>query len=217
MSVSDTVLICFALPEEARPFERRLAGRGDLRLRVTGMGRKNADSGVRAALRDALPAWVITAGFAGGLDPALARGTVVFEADAAFPRGELLHAAGARPARFHCAERIAATAGEKRRLREATGADAVEMESGVIQAVCREAGIPCATVRVISDIAEEDLPLDFNRFTQADGSLDLGGLLWAIARSPGLIGPLLRLQRHTREAARRLAEVLDRVTADRRS
>ena len=92
-----------------------------------------------------------------------------------------------------------------------TGADAVEMESEVIHAVCRECGIPCATVRVISDAASENLPLDFNALAKPDLSLDYGKLAWAVARSPGKIGALLKLQKRTRFAAERLADTLSKL------
>ncbi len=208
----DPLLICFALPEEARPFRRLAPARADLRVLVTGMGRRNATPRTRAALAADRPRLVFTCGFAGGLDPALARGAVGFECDAAFPLADRLEAAGARRVRFHCADRMAVTAVEKRRLREATGADAVEMESAAIHTLCREANVPCATVRVISDGAGEDLPLDFNRFTRADQTLDLGRLLLAVGRRPGLVAPLLRLRRATHDAAVRLAAVLAAVT-----
>jgi uridine phosphorylase len=213
MSVSpEPVLVCFALREEARPFEKLAGHRPHLRVLLTGMGPVNARRAVRAALAAARPAAVLSCGFAGGLDPALARGDVVFTADPARVWRERLLAAGAKPVKFHCAERIAATAAEKRRLRQSTGADAVEMESGAIEAECRRHGLPCATVRVISDTADEDLPVDFNRFLGPDQRLALTRLLGALVRQPGLLPALLELRRTTRAAAQRLAAVLAAVT-----
>lgn len=206
-------LVCFALKEEAGPFRKIAAGRPDLRILLTGIGRRNAETAVRAAFARHLPAQVLTCGFAGGLDPELAPGAVVFSAENGSPLAARLRAAGARPVRFHCAPRIAATAAEKRELRRRTGADAVEMESAAIHAVCREHLVPCATVRVISDAAGEDLPLDFNQLARPDLSLDYGKLALAIAKSPGKLGALLRLQKQTRRAAQRLAAVLAQVMA----
>ena len=153
---------------------------------------------------------MFTCGFAGGLDPALKAGDVVCETDDAALRDKHF-ASRAKPAKFFCADRIATTAAEKQRLRADTGADAVEMESAAIQAVCRERGIPCATVRVISDSAHEDLPLDFNQLANADQSLNYGKLAWAIMKSPGKIFALRRLQKNTRLAAENLATVLGKA------
>ena len=210
MSPEAKTLVCFALKEEAGAFEKARAKKSGSAILITGLGRKNAERSLRKSLAGLPPAFVLTCGFAGGLDPELEIGDVVFStADAVI--AQKLAAAGATPAKFFCAARIATTAAEKSELRRTTGADAVEMESEVIQAVCRERGIPCATVRVISDAAWEDLPLDFNTLAKADLNLHYGKLALAIAKSPGKIPALLRLQKNSRFAAGRLAEVLAKV------
>ncbi|MBI5772889.1 MAG: hypothetical protein HZA89_03985 [Verrucomicrobia bacterium] len=208
MESSGPILVCFAVAEEARPFQKIIAGRGDLHVLVTGMGARRAGAAIQKALAEVRPRGVITSGFAGGLNPDLPRGTVLFDADDNFPLPINLPNSAARPAKFHCAERVASTAAEKLALRRQTGADAVEMESAVIRAACRAAGIPGATVRVISDAADEDLPLDFNRFLTADGGMNYATLAWAVVKSPAKIGELRSFQKRLAYAAEILAQVL---------
>ena len=207
------VLACFAVKEEARAFQKLAGKRQNLKVILVGMGKRNAERAIRAALAKGRPQLVLTCGFAGGLRPDLAMGTVVFSADPETGLEPALLRAGAKPARFHCADGVVATAEQKLALWKAIGADAVEMESEIICAVCREQKIPSAIVRVILDTANEDLPLDFNQLMTADQRLDNSKLALALLKSPGKVGPLLRLQKQTEAAARKLAEVLGRITA----
>jgi adenosylhomocysteine nucleosidase len=238
-----STLICFALKEEAAPFRKMARRRRSVFTLIVGIGRANAEKAVREFLGSApapgaasdapvagvrregvpncsrggcAPQLVLTCGFAGGLNPDLKIGDVVFEVQRPMSnvQSQLL-AAGAKPVKFFCADRIATTVAEKKQLRVETGADAVEMESAAIHAACAERGIPCVTVRVISDPAGEDLPLDFNALAKPDRSLDFGKLAWAIAKSPGKIGALMALQKQTKLAAERLAAVLDRIIRQR--
>jgi nucleoside phosphorylase len=221
-------LVCFALKEEAGAFQRVMAGKPDVSILITGIGQANARLAMDAGLKISSPQFVFSCGFAGGLNPDLKAGDVVFEISPGRRRGdesqnetksetpylvsrEQWVAAGAKPAKFFCGSKIVTTAAEKQELRRTTGADAVEMESGVIQEICRQRGIPCATVRAISDAANEDLPLDFNTLSNPDASLNYAKLAIAVAKSPGKIPALLRLQKNCRFAAGQLAAVLGQV------
>lgn len=200
------VLVCFAVPEEAAPFRPRCPA--DVEILVTGMGGSHAHRRVGDYLANHSPALVLTAGFAGALDPALAVGDVVYDADPDAQLEPRLQASGAKHAIIYCAEHVATTAAAKLALRASTGADVVEMESGVIRALCQKRGIPSATIRVISDTAGEDLPLDFNRLMTPGGRLSLPLLVLDILRSPRRIGGLIRLGRNSARASRQLAGVL---------
>lgn len=204
-------LVCFALNEEATPFRKLALEIPDVAILVTGVGRRNAETALRKFLAGHLPKRVFSCGFAGGLNPGLAVGELVFFTG--YPELEgVLAETGAVQALFVCTDRIATTVAEKKKLRLETGADVVEMESEAIMNVCREAQIPCAMLRAISDTAGEDLPLDFNALSKPDKSLDFGKLFLAVARSPRKIGALLELHRKTSLAARKLAVALEKIT-----
>ncbi len=202
-------LVCFAVREEAMPFRRTLPAGTE--VLITGMGAANARDALLARLSFSTPRQLLTCGFAGALQPGIACGTVVFDADPGLALEPLLVRAGARPVRFHCSPRVVVSARAKARLREETGADAVEMESAHLREICHGRGIPSATVRVISDGSGEDLPLDFNALLTDRQRLHPVRLLVSILRDPGVVPRLLRLRRTCVMAAGRLAEVLERI------
>ena len=77
------LLICFALKEEAAPFRKMAAGTvaaaPAASILITGIGSRNAEKSAREFLAANSPELVLTCGFAGGLNPDLKPGDVVFE------------------------------------------------------------------------------------------------------------------------------------------
>lgn len=222
-------LFLFAVVHEAKPFLRRLR-RSGLRLDttwyqnlpflepactfpggevwITGMGQKNAANTMRAILCSPMDR-IITCGFAGGLGSDLSTRDVLYSADPDLEEIEArLRLAGARPGRFTCEPRVAVTSREKLDLRIQTGADAVEMESGIIRQICRSRGIPSMTVRVISDAASEDLPMDFNALMTPDMRIDKGRLFFQLAGAPWRIPDLIQFNKRVTASAEALADVL---------
>ena len=206
------MLVCFAVKEEAQTF----VPPANVKTLLTGMGRRNAEEAFRRAFQTDIPRLVLTCGFAGGLKPELAKGAVIFSVDDDERLESVLLEAGAKPGSFHCVETVVTTAEQKRNLRERTEADAVEMESQIIRGICREQKIPSATLRVILDTATEDLALDFNQLMTANQKMNYGKLALELLRSPGKIPALMELQRQSRAAAEKLAEVLRRILVDER-
>jgi nucleoside phosphorylase len=206
------VLVCFAVPQEARPFQKLVRNRRDVRVLITGMGTQRTARSLSATLDMEVPSRVFTCGFAGALNSALRVGDVVFDRAAVWPILQTtLESLGAKPVTFVCAAKVAITAADKNALRAASGADAVEMESRIIHDICAEHRIECVTLRAISDSAVEDLPLDFNALMTPDQTLSAVRLAWAILKSPQKIPALIRLGRNSALAAEQLAKVLARV------
>lgn len=200
-------LVFFAVKEEAKfyfplPFRR-------VQPWLTGMGRRNAVENFQYAAELLNPRRVLTCGFAGGLNPEHRAGAVLFNADFDAGVAGALEKAGALPGKFYCATRVAVTAAEKQKLWQETGADAVEMESAVIRELCRQKQIPSATVRVISDAADEDLVLDFNALMTADQRISYLKLLRALLGAPRNIPRLMAFQRQVVSSAKVLARVLN--------
>ena len=99
-------------------------------------------------------------------------------------------------------DRFAASAAEKNEL-HVLGAQVVEMEAAAVAIEAMERNLPLACVRVVSDTAMEDFPIDFNRLRDEAGRFDkkkiaVQGLLAPFQGLPTLIRMAYRGQKTSR-------------------
>ncbi len=167
------------------------------------LGLRTVLVGVRAA--NGVPdARVVSFGLAGALNGELQIGDVVDatrvvdEHGATLWEGKPLGVRGARSCTVLGADELVHDAAERRRLHLASGADAVDMESGVLARSGRLAGV----VRVVSDGAESSIE-GVDSTVRADGRTDVAGLVrWVATRR----GAALRSMRDALAALRALEE-----------
>jgi adenosylhomocysteine nucleosidase len=110
--------------------------------------------------------------------------------------------------RFYCTPRVIGRAEEKKHL--GASADAVEMESFGVLLQARVFGVPAVAIRAVSDTADEDLPLDFNRTLTPEGRVSVPRLLGQLAGRPQALPGLIKLGRQSKQAAQSLCQFLDR-------
>jgi len=103
--------------------------------------------------------------------------------------------------RFVSTDHIIPSAAEKRRFASATAAIGLDMESAALATEAQRVGVPFVIVRTVSDLLDEDLPLDFNLFLRPTGWLK--GLAELIGH-PSSVAGLCRLRRQSRAAAQNL-------------
>ena len=182
-------------------------------LVANGAGARRAGAALNAALA-AFPAEaVLSTGFCGALAPDLAvadvvSATYVHSGERRFPALPVSnprpHVRGAVVSIDH----VAQTAAEKGALRSA-GGTVVEMEAGAVAAgaAARDLGFHC--VRVVSDLAGEDMTNDFNAALREDGHFGTIDLLIGALRDPWVRVPeLVRLRNRCTRAARALGEFI---------
>ncbi len=185
----------------------------------SGPGRRRAAAATEALLDEHRPAVVVSAGFAGGLDPRLRRGDIVLAERILDETGRqcpidlaalpLVAASGAHVGCLLTVDRIICSAEEKRALGERHTALAADMETMAVAEVCRRRQTPFLAVRVISDAADDDLRADVEKLlAQPTGPARLAAAAGSILRRPSSLWDLLRLRREALEASHRLAKFL---------
>ncbi|MBZ2185726.1 MAG: hypothetical protein K7J46_13520 [Bryobacter sp.] len=194
----------------AMPVEAEALPASATRL-ITGPGFSAASAALSQHLAAHRPARVISIGVCGALDPALSLGQVLTVSRIQSPLGVFTPQPLAAPAAtLHSQDRVAVTVLEKEQL-FATGAQIVDMEAAAVALLCERHGIPFSCLKAVSDLADEDLPVDFNLHRDANGNFS--HLRIAIA---GImkITALIRLQRQTRIAVKGLQLALNAALAD---
>jgi adenosylhomocysteine nucleosidase len=147
---------------------------------------------------------IISTGYCGALDPKLRVGDIVVSDDT-----NLTLAHKCVRGRVITQDRVAITASEKRELREQSGAIAVEMEADAVRERAAALGVPYACIRVVSDTAEENMPLDFNRYRGADGRFSRTRIaLAAMARPFSVMPALVEFDRRCQQASFALGDFL---------
>jgi adenosylhomocysteine nucleosidase len=233
------VALLFAMNSEFLPFSRRVSlhrdraasefrrgrlGDVDLVVGLTGVGHRRAHALATKAVSTYTPDLVVMAGVAGGLVDDLGIADVI-AADAVVSLAGLERAgliADLGPGRqrvgtlystdviVSAADKKLAAAADVAAAHGSAAPLGVEMENGPVAAVARAAGVPWAGVRTLSDVAQQDLPLDMERLRDPkDGHLRSSRVLGAALVRPRALAALPKIGAETSKATRHLAAYLE--------
>ena len=111
------------------------------------------------------------------------------------------------------AEDVVASAAAKATLFAATGAAAVDLESGAVARVATEHGLPFAVLRAICDPAERDLPPAALIALDRRGAVGVMRVIGSVLAHPGQLAALLALAADAAAARRALREAVARIRA----
>jgi adenosylhomocysteine nucleosidase len=192
-------------------------------IAIAGVGRPAARRAAELLLAGHRPRWIVSSGFAGALNPALARNDLVlpYEVIDAEGRRFLVEpaeslASGIQYARSRLitVDRMILDSAEKEELRRSSGADLVDMESAAVAAVCAEKLVRFLAVRIISDDSRSDLPREVATLLTRSGSYRVGAAIRAVWNRPSSLKDFWTLHERALEAGDRLARFLARCLDD---
>lgn len=223
------VLACVGVDVEARALARHLglapvSGRGWPHFRAGAIEVVCVGPGARhlgARLETAAPCdLVASAGACGALAPHLSAGDLVVPEVVATPDGPDVPTASVpalrRAGRLLTVPAVVDTPAAKARLRIATGAEAVDMESAPVLAWAAARGLPALAVRGVADEAARAVPSELAALVGDDGRVRAAGALGLALRRPARIAPALALGRATAAALRTVAAALGRLAGEGR-
>jgi adenosylhomocysteine nucleosidase len=201
--MKDVLVIC-AMGMEARAIP---AG---YRVVECGPGFRAARAALDAAVAAERPRLVVSAGTCGALDPGLVIGDVRVVSRIESPLGTFEpRALAGVPAVLRSQDRVAVTARDKKKLFD-DGAEIVDMEAAALAYGCEAHGIEFACIKAVSDLAGEDLPLDFNLYRDEAGQFQTARIAFAGIMK---IADLMRLKRQGTLAVQQLGEAFESSVA----
>jgi adenosylhomocysteine nucleosidase len=221
--------ITFALPSESSDLVRRLSnsrrdgnlvlGKIDNREMAivhTGVGAKHCNERLEILLHKARPKFVISTGFAGAVNDQLRVGDLILGENFSDPQllasvQRILRDAQPHTAKLFTSTSIIDSIPERNEIAGASGAAAVDMETGAIVAVCNAHGTPLLSLRAISDTPSQPFPVPPTvLFDIERQQTNYRRLFSHILREPA---SALRLFRFGREIARVRASLTKAIVA----
>ncbi len=222
-----------ALPWESKAARagQAIAGRGRVRIITSGVGPDRARDAAEVAIEQHEPSSVISIGVAGGLTNNLRRPSITIPSNVIRQRDgaefqpddelrkqivRLLNRADIfwQSVTSITTPTILFTRPEKREAAE-TGAEIVQMEDAEWADVCAQAGVPFASIRVVMDALDDDIPNEVVQWRGKPSALDIA--VGAIRR-PGLLPELLSLgiqrQSAIQELERAMTLIIPAMTPD---
>lgn len=190
---------------------------------VAGAGRTAARRATELLVAGHQPRWVVSAGFAGALDPALARNDVVLAHEVIDREGRrftveipeaLAGCHGKVRRRLLTVDRVILEREEKERLRREFEADLVDMESSAVADVCSQKLLRFLSIRVISDDASTSLPREVATILTHTGSYRVGAAIRALWQRPGSLKDFWMMHERALEASELLAKFVARCLDD---
>ena len=171
--------------------------RGSIVVACAGMGPERAALAVGAALKLG-PDVIYSVGLAGACDPVLEPGDIVRAEGVIDVRSGERFGVNTSGAVLVTSPTLASV-GEKRRLRESYGAEAVDMEAATVARLARAHSLEFRAIKAISDGADFELE-DLARFATADGQFREGAFALHAAIRPSLWPRVFALSQNSRRA-----------------
>jgi adenosylhomocysteine nucleosidase len=221
-----SILVVAALERELAPLARRRDHA--IHLLVTGEGRTNTRRALEPAIEAMKPRAVIGIGFAGALSESLAVADLVIARRVIGDSGAIdatprLVTAAVETGLDRILTGVAITVDEvigeaeaKARLGKTIAGEqvgVVDMESFALAEVCVQRGLPFVVARAVTDLLDEDLPVNFNRCRGVDGRVSELRVLREAIKRPSSIAGLRELNRRAGVCARRLADFAGRFAS----
>jgi adenosylhomocysteine nucleosidase len=182
---------------------------GDVVLVCGGIGAEPARRAAEAVIVLYGPGLVYSAGYAGALDPALRIGDVL-KPERVIHAGDGSRVTIADGKGVLVSYEQVATREQKGKLREAFGAQAVDMESSAVARAAEARGIGFAAIKAISDDVDFEIPAT-EQFVDQQGRFREMRFAFFVTIRPWLWPRVMRLMNNSRRATEALCQELERL------
>jgi nucleoside phosphorylase len=193
-------------------------------IAISGMGKQNAEKTARYVMNEYTPQGLLSVGFSAATLHGIKTGVVILpeqildinsdgkiisniQIEQDWWKNQLWDAINFSGISL-CVDKVITTGSLKQEMGKLYHAVIMDMESAAVAKMAEQARIPFCAIRVVSDTAEEDLPVDFNLFTDDKNNIQKSKIIYYLLLHPLKIVLFLNLMKKTKAAANHLSGFL---------